>query len=242
MTSPSTQHTDTKNSSDQPSKNDQLRRSPVVPERVFWQGKINPAFWSIASLLSLVVNIILIAVLILLGRELFQLKSLVQEQLIGGLYTNFVQMDKAHIVTTIQVQDTIQVKDTIPVVFNLPLKQNTEVTLTHDTPVKNATIFLNGQSVPLDLVLRKGTRLGIALDLVVPVSQTVPVVLNVPVNLKVPVDIALEKTDLHEPFVGLQGVLFPYKTLLEKLPNSWNETPFCGSLTGWFCRWFLGAE
>ena len=93
-------------------------------------------------------------------------------------------MDQAHIRTTITVSDTIQVKDTIPVVFDLPLSQKTEVTLTKNTPIKGATIYLNGQAVPLDLDLPPGTKLGIQLDLTVPVNQTVPVVLNVPVNLQ----------------------------------------------------------
>jgi len=211
-------------------------------DRVLWRGNIGPAFWNIASLISFAVNLVLLIFLILLGRELFTLKRLVENQLIGGLYNNFVKMDQAHIVTTIQVQDTIKVNDSIPVVFDLPLKQDTTVVLTQDTPVRNATIYLNGAAVPLDLVLRKGTSLGIALDLVVPVNQRVPVELNVPVDLTVPVDIALAETDLHDPFTGLQSVVLPYQNLLQDMPSSWRETPLCGPLTGWSCRLFLGAE
>jgi hypothetical protein len=189
-----------------------------------WRGRIGPAFWTVASTLSLVVNIILIVILILLGRQLFFLKeTVVSEKLVNGLYDNFVLMDKAHIKTTITVSDTIQVKDTIPVVFDLPLAQNTEVTLTKSTPIKGATIYLNGQPVPLDLDLPAGTRLDIQLDLTVPVNQTVPVVLNVPVNLQVPVDIALSQTELHKPFVGLQQVLSPFRKLLGDVPAAWGE-------------------
>ena len=211
-------------------------------DRLLWRGKIGPAFWNIASLISLSVNIILFVILILLSRELFALKRLVEDQLIAGLYSNFVKMDQANIITTIQVNDMIQVNDTIPVVFDLPLNQNTKVVLTKDTPVRNATIYLNNQPVPLDIVLRKGTPLNIALDLVVPVEQVVPVELNVPVNLEVPVDIALNQTDLHEPFVGLQEVVLPYKSLLADLPDSWDEVPLCGPLTNWMCELYFGAE
>jgi len=209
---------------------------------LFFQDKIAPAFWNVASLVSLTVNAILIAVIILLARDLFAIKQLVSNQLIGGLYQNFVAMDNSHIITNIQVHDTIHVNDKIPVVFDLPLKQETQVKLTKDTAIKNATIFLNGQAVPLDIVLRKGTPLNIGLDLTVPVSQTVPVVLNVPVNLNVPVDIALNQTDLHQPFVGLQDVVAPYHNLLSSLPDGWGETPMCGALTGWFCNWFLASK
>jgi len=189
-----------------------------------WRGRIGPAFWTVASTLSLAVNLILIVILILLGRQLFFLKkTVVSDQLINGLYDNFVLMDEAHIKTTIHVSDTIQVKDTIPVVFDLPLSQKTVVTLTESTPIKGATIYLNGQPVPLDLDLPPGTKLGIALNLTVPVNQTVPVVLNVPVNLTVPVDIPLDRTELHEPFVGLQQVLSPFRKLLGDVPDQWSE-------------------
>jgi hypothetical protein len=211
-------------------------------DRVLWKGKVGTAFLTIASLISLTINVILIVAVLLLGQQLFKLKSILQGQLVDGLYTNFVQMDDAHIRTEILVRDTIKVEDTIPVVFDLPLKQNTTVILTQDTPVQKATVFLNGQPVPTDIVLRKGTPLNILLDLVVPVNQTIPVTLNVPVSLTVPVDIPLDQTELHGPFVGLQEVVSPYKTLLEGLPNSWMDTPFCGPLTGWLCKIVLGSE
>lgn len=215
----------------------------IVSERLIWQGKIGPAFWTLASAISLAVNLILILVIILLGQNLFTIKKLLVNQLISGLHTNFEQMDQAHIVTTIQVQDTIQVVDEIPVVFDLPLRQTTRVITTSDTPVKKATVFLNGAAVPTDIILRKGTALNIALDLTVPVSQTVPVVLDVPVNLSVPVDIALANTDLHQPFVGLQEVVSPYQELLGDLPDGWEDTPICEpTFLGWFCGFFLGVQ
>jgi hypothetical protein len=46
-------------------------------------------------------------------------------------------------------------------------------------------------------------------------------------ELNVDVDIPLNQTDLHEPFVGLQGVVKPYYCLLEKqvLVNGVNVCP-----------------
>jgi hypothetical protein len=218
-------------------------REPSRTRRFFWSGKIGPAFWTIGSVLSILLNIILIIILIFLGRQLFALKQMVQVQLIGGLYENFVQMDQASIRTTITVSDTITVNDTIPVVFDLPLKQSTVVILVEDTPIKKATVYLNNTAVPTDITLRKGTKLYAGLDMVVPVNQTVPVVLKVPVLLKVPVDIPLQSTDLHKPFVGLQGVVAPYKSLMEDLPGSWDDIPLCRSfLTRWFCKAVLGAQ
>ena len=213
-----------------------------VPRKFVWQGKILPAFWTIASLFSISVNIILLIILILLGRQLFALKSLFQEGLIGGLYDNFVLMDQAHIRTSIDVVDTIQVEDEIPVVFDLPLQQDTTVVLVDDTTIPGAIVYLNETPVRTTVVLPQGTPLNITLNLSVPVNTRVPVTLNVPVALKVPVDIPLSETELHTPFTGLQTVVSPYQDLLTSLPDSWEQTPICGSLTRWFCKWIFGFE
>jgi hypothetical protein len=192
-----------------------------------WQGKLGPAFWTVASLLSLSINVILIVLLILLGKQLFPLKDLLSQQLLGGLYYNFVQMDQAQIKTDVRVKDTIHVSDTIEVVFDLPLAQDTRVILTQNTPINQATIFLNGQAVPINIVLPAGTPLDIRLNMTVPVSQTVPVELDVPVNLNVPVVIPLDETELHDPFIGLQEVVSPYYWQIVKLPDSWTELLLC---------------
>ncbi len=221
-----------------PEKHARLRRiKPLI-----WQGKVLPAFWTIASILSMVVNIILIVAIILVGRQLFAIKSLVQDGLIGGLYNNFVLMDQAHIQTTIQVQDTIKVNDSIPIQFSVPLQQATDVILTKDTSIPNTVVYLNGVPIYTTVVLPKGTALNIELNLEVPISRTIPIALNVPVNLSVPIDIPLNQTQLHQPFVGLQAVVSPYQKALGVLPSSWETTPACGKYTNWLCRWLFDLK
>jgi hypothetical protein len=203
---------------------DEVPPVPVNPKpAVKRKLKLPEAFWKFATVFSFVVNLVLVIVLLLVAGLVFGIKGAIAKPLIGGLHSSFVQMDQAHIKTTILVSDTLQVKDTIPVVFTLPLQQNTTVVLVQDTPVKNAIIYLNNQPVPLDLVLKQGTQLGISLNLTVPVSQTIPVVLNVPVKLTVPVDIPLDQTELHPPFTRLAGLVGPYDDLLNQLPSSWKE-------------------
>ena len=220
---------------------ERYQRSPRL-QRMIWQHRIAPAFWTIASLLSLAVNIFLIVALLIVGRQLFTLRTAVDKQLLTGLYDNFALMDQAHIVTTISVETTIQVQDTIPVVFDLPLTQDTEVVLTQDTPIEDVSILLNGVWIPTNIVLPAGTPLSINLDLTVPVSQTVPVNLTVPVSLQVPVDIPLDQTELHKPFAGLQGVVAPYRMLLSTTPNSAGEIDACQSWwAGWICRLVFGT-
>jgi hypothetical protein len=233
-----------------PENNKHNRRDKL---RFVWSGKVRPVFWQdgrwrpaarrLAILISLLSNLILIIILGILAQQVFTIKEVINQGLIKGLYTNFVYMDRAHITTTVQVSDTIQVVDEIPVVFDLELEQDTEVILTRDTPIRNATIILNNQPVPLDLTLRAGTPLNINLDLTVPVSQTVPVILNVPVLLSIPIDIPLADTMLHDPFVGLQDVLSPYYWGLKSLNNSWKDYPICqGTVMSKFCEWVLLVE
>lgn len=195
--------------------------------KVIWQGKIGPAFWTITGLLSLGLNAVLIAVVILLGRELFAIKNLVSEQLVGGLAQNFALMDQAVIRTNVVVNDQI------PVQFTLPVSKQTTVVLTADMPINGANVNMRtgGLSIvnaPTDIILPAGTPLDIQLNMDIPVDTTIPVTLNVPV------DIPLNQTELHEPFVGLQQVIAPYDSLLAELPNSWNEV-LCAEGLDRFC-------
>jgi hypothetical protein len=194
----------------------------------FWQGKIGPAFWTIGGLFSLTLNVILIIALILIGRELFSLKTVINEQLITGLADNFALMDKAVIATTVNVEDTI------PVQFTLPVKTETMVVLTADTYLQNASVSLSTGGLritdaPTDIILRAGTELPVNLDILVPVDTTVPV------ELVVVVEIPLQDTQLHTPFVGLQDVVSPYNLLLSDTPSSWEEAA-CATGSEFLCR------
>jgi hypothetical protein len=221
-------------SPESPSENSGAESAPLY-KRVLWQRKIGPAFWTIASLVSLTFNILLFVILIMLGKELFALKNLISEQLVGGLKSNFVLMDQARIITDIQVNDTI------PVQFDLPVSTNTVVELTEKTRVNNARVNLStgGLTItgaPANIVLPKGTKLPVALNVVVPVDTTIPV------QLIVPVDIPLAETELHEPFVGLQDVLTPYEMMLAQSANAWGETSLCDDWRGWWCSWIFSEE
>jgi hypothetical protein len=189
------------------------------PERKrFSLAKIGPAFWTIASVISLTVNIgLLIALLValqMLGGPKATL-SLAQNQatgILGGLYTNFVKMDAASIKTTIHVEKEI------PVQFSLNVSGPTDVTLSRDVTISGALVTVNTGGLNINnaranIVLPAGTVLPINIqNLVVPVDQKVLAVLDVPV------DIPLNHTELHEPFVGLQKVVEPFYCFLQ--PNS----------------------
>jgi hypothetical protein len=208
----------------EPGKPTPVRRRFIRPE------KIGPAFWTVSSLISIVVNLFLVVVVIILARQLFSLKQLISDQLIGGLYQNFVLMDQASIHTTIPIDTTVPAK------FNLTLDTDTIVTLTKATPLQHANVSLSTggltiNNAPTNITLPAGTKLPVHLKMVIPVNQKIPVKLNVDVN------IPLNQTDLHTPFVGLQNVLMPYSSLLNQAPNSWHGV-FCPNSDGLICQWW----
>ena len=178
-------------------------------------GRIGPIFWTIASIISLLVNFGLVIALLVVIRLLGGTQaavSLVQNQatgLLGGLYNNFVKMDAASIRTNIHVEKEI------PVQFTLNVSGPTDVVLSSDVVITGALVTVNTGGLNInrahaDIVLPAGTVLPIQIQsLAVPVDQKVPAVLDVPV------DIPLNQTDLHEPFVGLQKVVEPYYCLLQ---------------------------
>ncbi len=145
-----------------------------------------PAFWTIASLLSIAVNIILIAILLIALQMLGTLQFTANDQasgLLGGLYNNFVKMDQASITTNIHVEKEI------PVQFSLNVSGPTTVTLSQDVTINGALVTvgtggLNIVNARATIVLPQGTNLPINIqNLVVPVDQQVLAVLDVPVNI-----------------------------------------------------------
>ncbi len=191
-------------------------------------NKVGPAFWTITSTLSLVINLALIVLVIILSSQLFALKRTIQDQLVAGLYKNFVLMDQANI------KSTIPVNAEVPAKFNLAIDKDLEVTLTEDTPIKGASVSVDGgyitiSNAPTHIILPAGTKLPIHLKMIVPVDQ------KIPVNLDVNVNIPLNQTDLHTPFIGLQEVVKPYSQLLEDMPNSWPEA-LCGKSPDSLCK------
>ena len=189
--------------------------------------KFLPAFWTIASLMSITVNIILIVILLILFQMLGAIQNTAGDQasgLLGGLYTNFVKMDQAHIRTNIHVEKEI------PVQFSLNVSGPTNVSLSQPVTINGALVTvqtggLNITNARATIVLPQDTLLPINIqNLVVPVDQKVLAVLDVPV------DIPLNQTELHDPFVGLQQVVQPWYCLIE--PNAmFNGTHICPQMT-----------
>jgi len=181
--------------------------------------KFRPAFWTIASVISLSVNVVLLIALLVIYQMLGGLNgiiSLAQSQangLLGGLYQNFVKMDQATISTTIAVDANI------PLDITVPVQTSTNIALAEDVVIPNARVKIDmggAQNFHIDadaiVTLPAGTPLTVSLDFPLQVKDTIPVHLDVPVN------IPLNQTELHDPFVGLRMVVQPYYCFLQ--PNT----------------------
>jgi hypothetical protein len=202
------------------------KETPKGYGRATGHYRFGPPFWTIASILSLSINLILIIALLVVWVNLQSVGISLSNALgmgnglLGGLYTNFEKMDRAHITTNIPV------KTDIPVKFDLQLNQQTNVVLSQDVTINNALVTvktggLNIVNALTTIVLPQGTNLPIVLNLTVPVDQMVPVTLNVDV------DIPLEQTQLHEPFVGLQEVVKPFYCMLNPGALRMDNQPVC---------------
>jgi hypothetical protein len=179
--------------------------------------RFGPAFWTVTGTLSLIVNVVLIAVLLILYGQLSKMNLQVQQLLalkslpletVKGLYDNFVSMENSHIVTEIPVALEV------PVQFDIQIDQQVDVTLSEATPIRGARVTLNtgGLNItdaPANIVLPAGTPLRLNLSLTVPVNRMISV------SSRVPVDITLAQTDLNAPFIGLQDVIEPLYCLLD---------------------------
>jgi hypothetical protein len=190
-----------------------------------WRLKLLPAFWTIASILSITVNIVALAVIIILLRMLGAVQVTANDQfsgLLGGLYHNFVKMDQATITRVIPVDANIPLNITVPV------QATTRITLAETVTIPNAHVRINTGALNIDadavVTLPANTPLTVNLDFPLNVQNTIPVHLDVPVN------IPLNETQLHEPFVGLRQVVEPWYCMVE--PNATvNSVQICSPLT-----------
>ncbi len=175
--------------------------------------KFLPAFWTVASIMSFTVNVVLLIALSLTLQTLRQfptIPAIASDQasgLLGGLYTNFVKMDDATISTTIPVDAVI------PLNIVVPVQATTRITLAEEVVIPNAHVRINTGALNINadavVTLPANTPLMVNLDFPLTVQNSIPIHLDVPVN------IPLNQTELHEPFVGLQKVVEPWYCIVE---------------------------
>jgi hypothetical protein len=194
---------------------------PSTPNGSGWgNNRILPVFWTIASVLSLVVNAIMLLLVIFLVRGMGSLNvTSLGPGVVSGLYNNFELMDQAHIKTTIPVQTSI------PLNLSIPVQTTTGITLAQAVTIPGAhvkiTTDLFNIDAPANVTLPAGTSLNVTMNFTVPVQSDVPVTLNVPV------DIALHDTELHPAIAGFQDSLRPLYCIVTPAGLSLSGEPVC---------------
>ncbi len=176
-------------------------KSPRPPRR--WL----PIFWTIASTVSVVINVILLGALITVGSNLGLAGAAARDSsLLGGLYDNFERMDQAHIRTNIPLETSV------PLNLVVPVQTTTTIILTDDVAIRGAHVRINTAlfniDAPASVTLPAGTSMNVALNMSLPVQGEVPIAVSVPV------DIPLQDTDLHPALVGLQDAIRPLYCLV----------------------------
>jgi hypothetical protein len=204
---------------------------PVEGDVPPFRNRLLAAFWTVASVISLGVNVVLIALLFILVDMIAGLQLTANDQvsgLLGGLYNNFVLMDQATISTNIPVQADIALDFRVPVDRSKQTGLITEIELASDAVIGNVRVQINQPGTqfrldsPATITLPAGTKLPIYIQ-----AFDIPVQNSVPISLNVPVNIPLNQTQLHQPFTGLQQVVEPYYCLVE--PNAIiNNQMVCG--------------
>ena len=199
--------------------------APLTPPTVGLATRLaryGPAFWTVTGLMSLIVNGILLAVVIMLLRVLGGTPFIAGDTaagVLGGLYRNFEKMDRASIIASIPVDAQI------PLAISVPVQQTTEITLAEDAVITGARVRIDTAALnidaPADVTLPAGTRLTVTLNFNLDVNNSIPV------HLEAPVNIPLAQTELHEPFVGLQDVLRPLYCLVEPNALTLDGLPVC---------------
>jgi len=189
------------------------------------QNRLLPAFWTLASILSLAVNLVLIGILLSLWMRPYDQFS----GILGGLYNNFVKMDQATISANVPVQQSIPLNINVPV--TIPTV-TADITLTKAAEITNVGVQITEGGVTINALAAKvtlpvGTPLSVEIKNMPPFN--LPVQDQIPISLNIPVNIPLNQTQLHEPFFGLQEVVRPYYCLLE--PNAtFNGVLICSPL------------
>ncbi len=172
------------------------------------RGRALQVFWTIASSVSLAVNVILLLALITVLRDLGHLGAASGGSgLLGGLYTNFERMDQAHIRTTIPLRTSI------PLNLSIPIQTTTGITLAEDASIPGAHVRINTAlfniDAPASVTLPAGTSLNVKLNMDLPIQG------EVPVSVDVPVDIPVQDTELHPAILGLQDTIKPLYCMVD---------------------------
>lgn len=176
-------------------------------------GKPGENFWRSLTVVSVVLNLILIFVLIALGNSLIGFASAFDSSIIDDVAKAMSFEEGATLSTTIRVQDQV------PVTLEIPLNRNTVAILSEPARIEGASISIRSATLSIDapasLTLPVGAELPVALDLSVTVDTVVPI------DLTFPVEFPIAESEVGDSISAMQGLIEPYRSIISELPACW---------------------
>jgi hypothetical protein len=176
-------------------------------------GKPGENFWRSLTVISVVLNLVLVFGLIALGNSLFGIKDAFDESIFDKAAKAMSIEEGASLSTSIRVQDEV------PVTIEVPLNRNTVVTLSEPAQIDGASISIRSATLSIDapasLTLPVGAELPLALDLSVTVDTIVPI------DLTVPVEFPIAESEVGDSLNAMQGLLEPYRSVVSEMPGCW---------------------
>lgn len=209
--SPENSHEPEKSVSKNPFTNLQTMLKGKIPQITL--GKPGENFWRTLTVVSVVLNLIMIFVLIALGNSLIGFASAFDSSIIDEVSKAMSFEEGATLSTSIHVQDQV------PLTLEVPLKRNTVVTLSEPARFDGASISIRSATLSIDapasLTLPVGAELPLALDLSVTVDTVVPI------DLTVPVEFPIAESEVGDSILAMQGLIEPYRSIVSEMPACW---------------------
>jgi hypothetical protein len=209
--SPKNSRESEKSVSKNPFTNLQTMLKGKIPQVKF--GKPGENFWRALTVVSVVLNLILIFVFIALGNTLIGFASAFDTSVIDEVAKAMSFEEGATLSTSIRVQDQV------PVTLEVPLNRNTVATLSEPARFDGASISIRSATLSIDapatLTLPAGAELPLALDLSVTVDTVIPI------DITVPVEFPIAESEVGDSISAMQGLIEPYRAIVSEMPACW---------------------
>jgi hypothetical protein len=176
-------------------------------------GKPGEDFWKTITIVSIVLNLVLLFAMITLGSSIFKLKSAFDDAGFEEAAKAMTFEEGATLSTSIQVQDQV------PVTLEVPLQRNTVVTLSEPASIDGMSISIRSATLSIDAPASMTFPVGAELPLALDFSVTVDTV--VPIDITVPVEFPIAESEVGKSLSAMQGLLDPYRAISAELPGCW---------------------
>jgi hypothetical protein len=205
-----------------PQESDQtVSKNPFTNLQTLLKGKLpqinlrkpGDNFWKSLTVVSVVLNLVLVFALIAMGNSFFEVRSILFK-FVSDSAAKAVEIGEGASLST-----SVHIQDQVPLTVEVPLKRNTIVTLSEPAQIDGTSISIRSATLSIDapasLTLPVGAELPLALDTSVTVDTIIPL------DLTVPVEFPLAGSAIGDSLNAMQGLFEPYQPVVSELPGCW---------------------